>query len=91
MNDDGYSDVIISAHGANEAYVFYGAASYSSDAYSLNTLSGIDGFIISTGNDGDEIVVAGVGVREAGRHQTGTARNEPIANIIATTLATFNC
>lgn len=64
VNDDGYSDVIISAHGANEAYVFYGAAAFLADVYSLNTLSGTDGFIISTGNDGDEIVVAGVGVRE---------------------------
>lgn len=66
VNDDGYSDVIISAHGANEAYVFYGAASFSSDVYSLSDLSGTDGFIISAGNDGDEIVVAGVGVRERG-------------------------
>lgn len=65
MNDDGYSDVIISAHGANKAYVFYGAATFSSDVYSLSTLSGTDGFIVSTGNDGDEIVVAGVGVRKS--------------------------
>lgn len=64
MNDDGYSDVIISAHGANAAYVFYGAATFSSDIYSLNALSGVGGFIISTGNEGDEIVVAGVGVRK---------------------------
>lgn len=62
MNDDGYSDVIISAHGANEAYVFYGAEVFPSEVVSLNALSGDDGFIISTGNDGDEIVVTGAGV-----------------------------
>lgn len=62
MNDDGYSDVIISAHGANEAYVFYGAASFSQDVYALNTLSGSDGFIISVGNEEDEIFLAGAGV-----------------------------
>lgn len=67
VNDDGYSDIIISAHGANEAYVFYGAATFSSDVYALNTLSGTDGFILSTGNDGDQTVVAGAGVRSGER------------------------
>ncbi|CAN0486059.1 unnamed protein product, partial [Scytosiphon promiscuus] len=61
VNDDGYSDVLISAHGANEAYVFYGAASFAEDVYALNTLSGDDGFIVSVGNDEDEIFVAGAG------------------------------
>lgn len=62
VNDDGYSDVIISAHGANEAYVFYGAAVFPSEVISLSALSGDDGFIVSTGNDGDEIVVTAAGV-----------------------------
>ena len=62
-NGDGYSDVIISAYGADEAYVFYGAPAFSSTDYELAALSGTDGFIISTGNDGDVIVVAGAGVR----------------------------
>ncbi len=70
VNDDGYSDVIISAHGTDEAYVFYGAASFASDAYALSTLSGNDGFIISVGNDGDETVVAGAGVRGNGEKET---------------------
>ncbi|CAN0059055.1 unnamed protein product, partial [Hapterophycus canaliculatus] len=61
VNDDGYSDVLISAHGASEAYVFYGAASFSEDVYTLHTLSGTDGFIVSVGNDEDEILVAGAG------------------------------
>lgn len=63
VNNDGYSDVILSAYGADEAYVFYGAAAFSSSVYELAALSGTDGFVISTGNDGDVIVVAGAGVR----------------------------
>ena len=63
VNDDGYSDVIVSAYGANEAYVFYGASTFSSSSYELNTLSGIDGFVVSTGSDGDALVVAAAGVR----------------------------
>lgn len=62
-NGDGYSDVIISAYGADEAYVFYGAPSFSSTVYELAALSGANGFVISTGNDGDVVVVAGAGVR----------------------------
>lgn len=63
VNDDGYSDVIIAAYGASEAYVFYGAPTFASTIYALNTLSGTDGFAMVVGNDGDEIIVAGVGVR----------------------------
>lgn len=69
VNDDGYSDVIISAYGADEAYVFYGAATFLSSVYSLDTLSGADGFIISAGNEGDVLVVAGAGVRERKRER----------------------
>lgn len=63
MNDDGYSDVVISAYGADEAYVFYGAPTFSSGTFSLTSLSGTAGFIISTGGDGDAVVVAAAGVR----------------------------
>lgn len=68
VNDDGYSDVIIAAYGADEAYVFYGAPTFASTTYALNTLSGTDGFAMVVGNDGDEITVAGVGVRIEDRH-----------------------
>ncbi|CAM9609391.1 unnamed protein product, partial [Laminaria digitata] len=61
VNDDGFSDVIVSAYGADEAYVFYGASTFSSSVYELATLSGTDGFVLSTGNDGDVLVVAGAG------------------------------
>lgn len=87
VNDDGYSDVIISAHGADEAYVFYGAATFSSDVYTLNTLSGTLGFVVSVGNDGDETVVAGVGVREAGKVGHDKAKKEIVsASFTSTTM-----
>lgn len=73
VNDDGYSDVIISAYGADEAYVFYGASTFLSSVYSLDTLSGGDGFIISAGNDGDILIVAGAGVREGGGQGGGSS------------------
>lgn len=62
MNDDGYSDVIISANGADKAYVFYGAPTFSSSIYSIDEISGSQGFVIYTGNDGDELIVNGAGV-----------------------------
>lgn len=75
VNDDGYSDVIISAYGADEAYVFYGASAFSSSVYELATLSGTDGFVISTGNDGDVIIVAGAGVRLSSKTYGNYGRN----------------
>lgn len=63
VNDDGYSDVIISAFGADKAYVLYGAPTFSPSIYSMDEMSGSEGFVIYTGNDGDVVVVGGAGVR----------------------------
>lgn len=63
VNDDGYSDVIISAYGADKAYVFYGALTFSSSIYSMDEISGSEGFVVYAGNDGDTAAVSGAGVR----------------------------
>ncbi|CAM9437121.1 unnamed protein product, partial [Sphacelaria rigidula] len=49
VNDDGYSDVLVAAYGASEAYVFYGAPTFLSTTYALNVLSGTDGFVMTVG------------------------------------------
>ncbi|CAM9572147.1 unnamed protein product [Discosporangium mesarthrocarpum] len=61
INDDGTADIVIAAYGVGEAYVFYGAESFSASTFQLSAISSADGIIISVGEDGDTFSVAGAG------------------------------
>lgn len=88
MNDDGYSDVVISAYGADEAYVFYGAPIFTSTTYALGSFADNDGFVISAGNNGDVLIVSGAGVR-ARKLPTSTTSSSYVCNNICTVILLF--